>query len=186
MKKVLFYALLFIAGISTANAQEIFSQTFKSGTPVHISNNRDKAFAIKAGNACEDVKSGTAAYTAEEIWYLVGDADGFRMYNHAMGKKYALKLENNESGAAAIMASEKEATLLTIAAQEDGSYAISPKGATEQSFNMFGGAGRDIKLYSSSDKGGHWNFKVLDMSSTLKIEYNTDFNGALERVSVPQ
>lgn len=179
MKKVLLYALLFIAGISTTHAQEIFSKAFKKGTPVHIANNRDKAFALKADDAGKDVKSGQAAYTADEIWYLVGNADGFRLYNHALGKRYALKLEGNESGAAAIMTREKEATLLTITPQEDGSYAISPKDATGQSFNMFGGAGKDIKLYSSSDKGGHWNFKPLDMSRTLKINYNVDSKGAL-------
>ena len=180
MKNVLFYALLFLAGISSANAQEIFSKAFKKGTPVHITNNRDKAFAIKAGEPGKDAKSGMAAYTADEIWYLVGNADGFRMYNHAIGQKHALKLEGNESGTAAVMASEKEATLLTITAQEDGSYAISPKEAPEQSINMFGGAGKDIKLYSSSDNGGHWNFKPLDMSRTLEIEYNADCEGALE------
>ena len=179
-KKKLFYALLLFVGISTTNAQEFFSQAFKNGTPVHITNNRDKAFAIKAGEPGKDAKSGTAAYTTDEIWYLVGDADGFRMYNHAMGQKHALKLKGNASGAAAVMASEKEATLLTITAQEDGSYAISPKEAPEQSFNMFGGAGKDIKLYSSNDKGGHWNFKTIDMSRTLEIEYNADCEGALE------
>ena len=179
-KKILFYALLLFVGISTTNAQEFFSQAFKNGTPVHITNNRDKAFAIKAGEAGKDAKSGTAAYTTDEIWYLVGNADGFKMYNHSLGKRHALKLEGNESGAAAVMANEKEATLLTITAQEDGSYAISPKEAPELSFNMFGGAGRDIKLYSSSDKGGHWNFKTIDMSRSLEIGYDADLDGALE------
>ena len=179
-KKILFYALLLFVGISTTNAQEFFSQAFKNGTPVHITNNRDKAFAIKAGEAGKDAKSGTAAYTTDEIWYLVGNADGFKMYNHSLGKRHALKLEGNESGAAAVMANEKEATLLTITAQEDGCYAISPKEAPELSFNMFGGAGRDIKLYSSSDKGGHWNFKTIDMSRSLEIGYDADLDGALE------
>ena len=173
-KKILFLTLMLFAGISASEAQEFFSTTFKKGTPVHISNNRDRAFSTKAGKPGKEVKSGTSAYTADEIWYLVGDADGFKMYNHALGKKYALKLESNESGAAAIMASEKEATQLTITAQKDGSYAISPKSAPEMSFNMFGGAGKDIKLYSSNDNGGHWNFKPLDMSRTLEIEYNAD------------
>ena len=182
MKKTrqLLTALLLVAALSSAHAQKgIFSKAFKKGTPVHITNNRDKAFALKAGDAGNDVKSGQEAYTADEVWYLVGNADGFRLYNHALGKRYALKLEGNESGAAAIMTREKEATLLTITPQEDGSYAISPKDVTGQSFNMFGGAGKDIKLYSSSDKGGHWNFKPLDMSRTLKINYNVDSKGAL-------
>ena len=179
-RNILLYALLFFAGISTAIAQEnIFSESFKKGIPVHISNNRDKGYAIKAGEAGKDAKSGPASYTADEIWYLVGNADGFKMYNHALGKKHALKLESNESGAAAMMADEKEATILTITAQKDGSYAISPKSAPEMSFNMFGGAGKDIKLYSSNDNGGHWNFKPLDMSRTLEIEYNADCEGAL-------
>ena len=64
-KKILFYALLLFVGISTTNAQEFFSKAFKNGTPVHISNNRDKAFAIKAGEAGKDAKSGTAAYTTD-------------------------------------------------------------------------------------------------------------------------
>ena len=179
-KKILFYALMLFVAMPATQAQEFFSQAFKKGTPVHITNNRDKAFAIRAGKPGEGAKSGTAAYTADEIWYLVGSADGFRMYNHALGKKFALKLNGNNSGDAAVMANEKEATLLTITPQEDGSYAISPKDATEQSFNMFGGAGRDIKLYSSSDKGGHWNFKILDMSRTLEIKYNADLEGGLE------
>ena len=182
MKKTrqLLTALLLVVALSSAHAQEgIFSESFKKGIPVHITNNRDKGYAIKAGEAGKDAKSGPASYTADEIWYLVGNADGFKMYNHALGKKHALKLESNESGAAAIMASEKEATPLTITAQKDGSYAISPKSAPEMSFNMFGGAGKDIKLYSSNDNGGHWNFKPLDMSRTLEIEYNADCEGAL-------
>ena len=180
-RNILFYALLFFAGISTAIAQEnIFSESFKKGIPVHITNNRDRAFSTKAGKPGKEVKSGTSAYTADEIWYLVGDADGFKMYNHALGKKYALKLEGNTSGAAAMMADEKEATILTITQQSDGSYAISPKGAPEMSFNMFGGAGKDIKLYSSSDKGGHWNFTTIDMTRELEISYNADLKDGLD------
>ena len=178
-KKILFLTLMLFAGISASEAQEFFSTTFKKGTPVHISNNRDRAFSTKAGKPGKEVKSGTSAYTADEIWYLVGDADGFKMYNHALGKKYALKLEGNTSGAAAMMTDEKEATILTITQQSDGSYAISPKGAPEMSFNMFGGAGKDIKLYSSSDKGGHWNFTTIDMTRELEISYNADLKDGL-------
>ena len=180
MKKILFCSLLFLMSISTINAQDFFSHAFKKGPPVHISNKRDKAFAIKAGEPGKEVKSGISSYTTDEIWYLVGNANEFKMYNYTLGKKRALKIDGNGSGAAAIMANEKEATLLTITAQEDGSYTISPKGAPEQSFNMFGGAGKDIKLYSSNDDGGHWNFTILDMSRALKIEYNTNLEGGLE------
>ena len=96
MKKTrqLLTALLLVVALSSAHAQEgIFSESFKKGIPVHITNNRDKGYAIKAGEAGKDAKSGPASYTADEIWYLVGNADGFKMYNHALGKKHALKLE---------------------------------------------------------------------------------------------
>lgn len=179
-RNLLIYALMLIAGIQATYSQPgFFSNSFSKGTPVHISNNRDKAYAIKAAKAGEAVKSGTSAYTADEIWYLVGTADGFKMYNHATGKKRALKLESSESGAAAIMSNDKEATMLTLIEQQDGSYAIAPKENSGMSFNMFGGAGRDIKLYTSSDNGGHWNIKTIDMSRALEIRYNTDFEGHL-------
>ena len=180
MKKILFHALLIIAGISTANAQEIFSKSFRRGTPVHITNNRDKGYAIKASNAGIAVASGTSSYTANELWYLVGNADNFTLYNYTAGEKMAVKLESYASGAAATMVSANNATPLTLTQQSDGSYTISPKGETGQSLNMFGGAGRDIKLYSSNDAGGRWNIKAVDIKKPIKIKYNVQTDGALE------
>ncbi len=177
--------LSFIAGITAAMADipvksDIFSKTFSKGTPVQITNNRDKGFAIRLGNDGTTVTSGSTAYVENEVWYLVGEASAFRMYSHKGGKKLALKLENSESGAAATMTAAENATLLTLTLQQDGSYAISPKENPLQSFNMFGGAGRDIKLYSSNDTGGHWNFNVIDLSKPLKIKYNTQMEGGFE------
>ena len=177
--------LSFIAGITAAMADipvksDIFSKTFSKGTPVQITNNRDKGFAIRLGNDGTTVTSGSTAYGENEVWYLVGEASAFRMYSHKGGKKLALKLENSESGAAATMTAAENATLLTLTLQQDGSYAISPKENPLQSFNMFGGAGRDIKLYSSNDTGGHWNFNVIDLSKPLKIKYNAQLEGGFE------
>lgn len=163
-----------------AKVTGIFSSSFAKGTPVHISNSRDKGFAIKAGQTDEAVKSGKAAYTTDEIWYLVGTADGFTLHNHAVGKKYAVKLGGNESGAVATMVPASEGTLLALTAQSDGSYTISPAENINVSFNMFGGAGRDIRLYSSRDDGSHWNIKTIDTSRTLTIKYNVNPDGALD------
>ena len=74
----------------------------------------------------------------------------------------------------------KESTLLAMTAHPDGTYTISPAGNKELSFNMFGGAGRDIKLYSSQDDGSHWNIKAIDTSRALTINYNIDTDGALD------
>ena len=166
MKKLLFYALLVIAGISTANAQEIFSKAFKNGKPVQITNNRDKGYAIKLGNDGVTVTSGNASYSEEEIWYLVGDADQFRLYNLKGGKKLALKLD----GEAATMGNANEATALKLTEQAKGGYTITPADNPGLSFNMFGGAGRDIKLYSSQDEGSHWVLKEIDTNKPLVIK----------------
>ena len=188
--RLLLLLTVIMFGITT-NAQEqqngiesIFSESFRNGTPVQITNNRDKGFSIKFINAKDvadsPIGSGTASYTTEDIWYMVGNAEAFKLYNHTSGKKYALKLEGTESEAAATMAKAEEATLLTLTAKEDGSYTISPKVNPSMSFNMFGGAGRDIKLYSSEDAGGCWNFKVIDMSKPLKLKYNAQLEGGYD------
>ena len=166
------------------NAASVFSSSFKKGKPVQITNNRDKGFSIKFNDknniTGEAVKSGATSYTTEDIWYLVGNAENFKMYSHVAGSKYALKLEGTESGVAATMVPEKEATVLTLTKQEDNSYAISPKANPSVSFNMFGGAGRDIKLYSSTDGGSHWNFRTIDMSKPLKLKYNAQLDGGFD------
>ena len=191
MKKIkIFLALLVMMSI-TANAfgqqeniDKIFSKSLKNGTPVQITNNRDKGYSIKFNSAKAPagmpVQSGSASYTTEDIWYLVGDAEGFKMYSHNTGKKYALKLDGTTNEAAATMGKAEEATTLVLTKQQDNSYAISPKENPAMSFNMFGGAGRDIKLYSSEDAGGHWNFRVIDMSRPLTMKYNAELEGGFD------
>lgn len=184
-RRVFLFLLSLAAGISVAVANatdvsKIFSNSFSNGTPVQITNNRDKGFAIKVGNDGTTVTSGSTAYGEDEIWYLVGDASSFRMYSYKAGKKLALKLESSDSGAAATMAKASDGTPLALTAQEDGSYAIGAAGKPAQSFNMFGGAGRDIRLYSSEDNGSHWNIRPIDMSKPLRIKYNAQLEGGYE------
>lgn len=164
--------------------ESIFSSSFKKGIPVQITNNRDKGYAIRFSNSDspvgKPVNSGQASYTTEDIWYLIGNAEEFRMYNHNAGKRYALKLEDTSTEAKATLVKAENATTLILTKQEDGSYTISPKANPAMSLNMFGGAGRDIKLYSSEDEGGHWNFKVIDMSKPLKLRYNAQLDGGFD------
>ena len=192
MKKGRISSLLFVMFLSiTTNAwgmqeniEKIFSSSFKNGTPINITNNRDKGFSIKSAKPEKTtgmpVRSGSASYTTEDIWYFVGNADGFKMYSHEYGKNYAVKLNGTENGAEAVMSKAEEATILILTEQEDKSYAISPKENPDMSFNMFGGAGRDIKLYLSEDAGGHWNFKVIDMDKPLKLKYNAQLEGGFD------
>ena len=190
-KSKIFTLLLAVLITATTNAfaqsnniGQVFSSSFKNGTPVLVTNNRDKGFSIKFTNtekpAGEPVRSGSTSYTTEDIWFLIGTPDGFKMYNYSAGNKYALKLHGTANEAKATMEKAEEATTLLLTRQEDNSYAISPKDNPEMSFNMFGGAGKDIKLYSSKDAGGHWNFKVVDMSRPLKLEYNAQLEGGFD------
>ena len=45
---------------------------------------------------------------------------------------------------------------------------------------MFGGAGKDIRLYSGEDKGSLWSFRTIDMSKPLKLNINAQTAGAFE------
>ena len=192
MKKGKISSLLLVILLSiAANAwgmqesiENIFSSSFKKGTPIHITNSRDKGFSIKINNTKspigKPVGSGPASYTTEDIWYFIGNADGFKMYSHECGKKYAVKLNGTANETQATMVKAEDATTLILTKQADNSYAISPKENPSMSFNMFGGAGRDIKLYSSEDAGGHWNFKVIDMTKPLKLKYNAQLEGGFD------
>ena len=192
MKKGKISSLLLVILLSiAANAwgmqesiENIFSSSFKKGTPIHITNSRDKGFSIKFHNTKspigKPIGSGAASYTTEDIWYFIGNTDGFKMYNHECGKRYAVKLNGTGNEAQATMSKAEDATTLILTRQADNSYAISPKDNPDMSFNMFGGAGRDIKLYSSEDAGGHWIFKVIDMSKPLKLTYNAELEGGFD------
>ena len=163
--------------------EQFFSKSFRKGTPVHITNNRNKEYAIKLNGmaACgKAVNSGNATYEMNEIWYLVGNADDFKMYSHVGGKKLALKLSGTENGSEAVMAAAEEATHLAMTRHDDGSFTISPKDNATVSFNMFGGAGRDIKLYSSNDDGGRWNIRLIDTSKALEIRYGIEAEGGFD------
>ena len=175
---LLLVTTIFVAKGNNPEETNLFSEKFSKGIPVQITNNRDKGFALRVNNDGTTVGSGGASYKTNEIWYLVGNAAEFKLYNYSTGKNKALKLDGSQQGAAATMATAGEATILSLVEQADGSYAITPAGTPEESFNMFGGAGRDIKLYSSNDAGSHWTFRIIDTERPLTVKYNVDTEGA--------
>ena len=164
---------------------DIFSISTTEGdlVPVQIYNHRDKGYVVKM-NVWDDynerpVNSGACGYTENEVWYLVGTAESFKMYNHAVGFALALTLSGGESASAATLA--PGGTDLCLTRHDDGSYAISPKANVAQSFNMYGGNGADIKLYSSADNGSRWHFRRIDMTKALTINYNATLEGGYEQ-----
>ena len=159
--------------------ENIFSADLSNLKPVRIYSNGNNSYAIKM-NAADNytdkaVNSGTGTYEANEVWYLVGDASSFKMYNKVAGNDLALKLSGTGQGSAATLATE--GTDLCLLENADGSFGICPKGNTDQSFNMYGGAGADIKLYGSGDGNSKWKFQVIDLSKALTLNYNAQLEG---------
>ncbi|MBQ8336107.1 MAG: discoidin domain-containing protein [Bacteroidaceae bacterium] len=150
--------------------------------PVRIYSNRNNAYCIRM-NAKDNyenaaVNSGVGAYGENEIWYLVGDAESFKLYNKVAGTELALTLAGTASGSAATLS--KSGTDLCLVKQDDGSYGICPKGTDGQSFNMYAGNGNDIKLYATSDAGSKWLLKVIS-PNPLTLNYNKQLEGAYEQ-----
>ncbi|MBQ8271120.1 MAG: glycoside hydrolase N-terminal domain-containing protein [Bacteroidaceae bacterium] len=162
---------------------DIFSSSLENPIPVAIYNNRDKAYSIKmnaassyTGNA---INSGSSIYGENEIWYLVGTPESFKMYSRTAGNTLAVTLAGTGSGSVATLTTT--GTDLCIVSQADGAVAICPAGTNSQSFNMFGGAGQNIKLYSIGDGGSVWNIKKIDTDKVLKINYNAQTAGGYEQ-----
>ena len=143
----------------------LISSTFANAVPVQIYNDDNNTYGIKL-NATADyvdkaVNSGTIAHKENEQWYLVGSESNFKMYSRSAGEAYAVKVAGTGDGSAATMVAVADATPLQLKAMEDGSYRIAPANSTNAnvSFNMYGGAGADIKLYDGG--GSEWHFRRM-------------------------
>ena len=158
---------------------EIFSKSFESGIPVQIYNTGNTSYAIKMNSqsdyAGKAVNSGSIAWGKNETWVLVGNASSFKMYNTVAGGSLALTLEGTGQNSAATLAAE--GTELCINEIETGKFTITPVANKDQSLNMHGGAGQNIKLYASTDGNSKWSFRKIDLSKTLTLNYTTSFEG---------
>lgn len=105
-----------------------------------------------------------------ELWYMVGNADAFKLYNKATGADYALNVNGTGDGAATTMVTASTATTWKLLTKNDG-YAIVPSNATGMSINAYGGKGGDLKLYRADDQGGWWLFDAISESAfTLSVD----------------
>ena len=184
LRITLFLLVSFAQNVAWATT-EIFSPTTAETDliPVLISNNRSKGYAIKINAASEysgkAINSGSCGYQENEVWYLVGSPEAFKMYNHTAGMNLALSLDGDGPNAVATLSDE--GTVLCLTLQNEGSYTISPQSNITQSFNMHGGNGQDIKLYDAADSGSRWNFQVIDMSKSLRLHYKAKLKGSYEQ-----
>ena len=162
----------------TANfTPSFFGTTLAEAVPVQIYNDDNNSYFIKL-NAVNDfagkaLNSGSCTYAENEMWYFVGTPDNFLMYNHKAGADYAVKVAGTGEGSAATMVAVADATPLQLKAMEDGSYRIAPANSTDANvgFNMYGGVGKDIKLYNGS--GSEWLVRIMS-KNPLTINYELE------------
>lgn len=86
---------------------DVFSADLSSPVPVRLYNSRDKGYAIKMNSATSytgnAVNSGNGTYGENEIWYLVGNAESFKMYSRTAGTDLAVTLAGTGGGSAATL-----------------------------------------------------------------------------------
>ena len=137
---------------------------------------RDASYSAGIKNASSNAAGSTQVCdltATTELWYLVGNADGFKLYNKAVGSDYALKVSGTGDGAAASMAAASSATTWRLLTK-DGGYAIVPSNATGMSINAYGGKGGDLKLYNAGDQGGWW---LLEGVAENAFAFSVDVDG---------
>ncbi len=145
--------------------------------PVRIRNVRNGEYTLRL-NASDNytghaVNSGKTAYGENEIWYLVGTDESFKIYNRVAGTGLHMVLAGTGGGSVASMnttATNADFCLVT----KDNGYAICPKANTGQSFNMHGGAGNDIKLYGAGDGGSVWVVEKMDVNNLITLNVEVD------------
>ena len=156
-----------------------FSASIAAGdlVPVRIRNVRNGEYTLRL-NASDNytghaVNSGKTAYGENEIWYLVGTNESFKIYNRVAGTGLHMVLAGTGSGSAASMNTTATNADFCLVAKDNG-YAICPKANTGQSFNMHGGAGADIKLYGAGDGGSVWVVEKMDVNNPVTLNVEVD------------
>ena len=149
----------------------------KDLVPVRIRNVRNGEYTLRL-NASDNytgkaVNSGKTAYGENEIWYLVGTDESFKIYNRVAGTGLHMVLAGTGSGSAASMNTTATNADFCLVAKDNG-YAICPKANTGQSFNMHGGAGNDIKLYGAGDGGSIWVVEKMDVNNPITLNVEVD------------
>ncbi len=156
-----------------------FSASTAAGdlVPVRIRNVRNGEYTLRL-NASDNytehaVNSGKTAYGENEIWYLVGTDESFKIYNRIAGTGLHMVLAGTGGGSEASMNTTATNADFCLVAKDNG-YAICPKANTDQSFNMHGGAGNDIKLYGANDGGSVWVIEKMDVNNPLTLNVTVD------------
>ena len=157
----------------TASFAPAFLSTNYGDKWVRLQNCSNNGYWAKA----TDTKGATAtkdnAYTDDShLWCLVGDANGFVLYNKAIGSEKALEVANCNQGTAATFGATNGTTWKLK--EKDFGYALVPASADnteERGINMWAGDGGDLKLFATenSNTGSYWKIEAAN-PLTIGIE----------------
>lgn len=112
--------------------------------------------------------------TETQLWCLVGNADGFKLYNKAAGESLALATASTTyaDGTATSMKDAATATSWHLVSTANG-LNISPVGNTEWGLNSYAGVGNALKLYGNNDPGNIWTFqKAGENALNFQVQIN--------------
>ena len=137
---------------------------------VRITNVRNPDYAIYANNESA-LHSHVAAGTNDELFALIGTASSFKIYSKTEAKFYGSA--NNNQNTPVNDAQETSYTLVAKGGTYPG-YAIVPVDNNNQSLNMHGGKGNDIKYYAASDDGSTWMLTEVGGELTVTINLAGD------------
>ena len=152
-------------------ALNIFASAFgEKGKMLRLKAQRKANYVMGAYTESGAANQKTVDYrNLSQLWYLVGNADGFKIYNKAIGDGKALNIANASDATPATMVAAESATVWKLI-DKNGSYAIVPSSGTNLSLNAYGGLGYDIKLYDAGDAGGWWVPEIAN-DDALVINY---------------
>ena len=126
-----------------------------------------------------NVKTATGDYSEASLWCLVGDASSFKLYNRAAGETLALTAASTTPGDGTTVSMGAVADASTwqvvdyLTAGKPG-YAITLAGSSGFGLNSYGGAGKQVKFYYSSDNGTHW---MPVRTESESMTYSVEFTG---------
>ena len=131
---------------------------------VRISNVRNNNFCLYADDK-DALHSHMTEASESESFALIGDENNFTIYSKTKQTFFGSANANQDTP---VLATSTGTTYKLIAQAEDGVYVIAPTANENQSFNMHGGAGNDIKYYAASDGGSTWRIAELGGSLTIR------------------
>lgn len=106
-----------------------------------------------------------------ELFALVGTPDNCYIYSKKYGIADGKALGYTSDGQAGAVTPGKNTPFKVKAhATAEGTFLITPTTNEDQSWNMYQGAGKDIKFWDSTDGGSNWKFDLVSLFGDITGE----------------